>query len=95
MSEELKKEWGDRFDKRFGRMNVEGGTYPPSWFIPDYIKQGELKAFIAELLTTQKAEVISLIMGMETKDKGRESDEFDAGAEIMRAKIINTIRAKI
>ena len=90
-----KEDWEARFDKRFGRMNVEGGTYPPSWFIPDYIKQGELKAFIAELLTTQKAEVISLIMGLETKDKSRESDEFDQGMEIMRAKIINKIRAEI
>jgi hypothetical protein len=92
---DIRPSWEDRFDKRFGRMNVEGGTYPPSWFIPDYIKQGELKAFIAELLTTQKAEIISLIMGMETKDKGRESDEFDQGMEIMRAKIINKIRAEI
>ena len=44
-------------------------------------------------LDKQKAEIISLIMGMETKDKGRESDEFDQGMEIMRAKIINKIRA--
>ena len=46
-------------------------------------------------LDKQKAEIISLIMGMETKDKGRESDEFDEGAEIMRAKIINKIRENI
>jgi hypothetical protein len=55
----------------------------------------EITRFWFEKMETQKAEIISLIMGMETKDKGRESDEFDEGMEIMRAKIINTIRAKI
>jgi len=50
---------------------------------------------LEERLATQKAEIISLIMGMETKDKGRESDEFDQGMEIMRAKIINKIRETI
>ena len=64
--------------------------YKPKVGLGDY--SDEITRFWFEKMEIQKAETISLIMGMETKDKGRESDEFDQGMEIMRAKIIKKIR---
>jgi hypothetical protein len=67
--------------------------YKPKVGLGDY--SDEITRFWFGKMEIQKAEIISLIMGMETKDKGRESDEFDQGMEIMRAKIINKIRTEI
>jgi len=80
-------DWKDQLQTEFMEFWDE---YKPKVGLGDY--SDEITRFWFEKMETQKAEIISLIMGMETKDKGRESDEFDQGMETMRAKIINKIR---